>query len=104
MMKESSVFDASTVINKSSVLLCLPGIMEFVPPKGSLVLPERISSVGFKDIDTLDEGGPKRQRTVTSKQRAGRKLSYPKEVDDKIFQWLLCMRERCLALSTLTKH
>ena len=56
MMKESSVFDASTVINKSSVLLCLPpGIMEFVPPKGSLVLPERISSVGFKDIDTLDE-------------------------------------------------
>lgn len=30
----------------------------------------------------------------------GRKLSYPKEVDEKILEWLLCICEMYLAVST----
>ena len=39
-----------------------------------------------------------RYRRVT-KGKAGRKLSYPDEVDENLAQWLLCMRERHLAVS-----
>ncbi len=57
----------------------------------------------FLDGD-FDQGiakrGPKKQRIWRGRQKAGRKLSYPKEIDDKLLEWVLCLRERHLALST----
>ena len=44
--------------------------------------------------------GPKEQRILRSRQKAGQKLSYPKEINDKVLEWLLCVRERHLAVST----
>ncbi len=56
-----------------------------------------------KDND-FDEGpskrGPKKQRTSIGRQKAGRKLNYPREVDDKVLEWVLCMREKHLPIST----
>ena len=44
--------------------------------------------------------GPKKQPIVRGRQKAGQKLSYPKEIDDKVLEWVLCMRERHLPVST----
>ena len=37
---------------------------------------------------------------MSGRQKAGRKLSYPKEIDDKVLEWVLCMREHHLSVST----
>ena len=48
----------------------------------------------FCDSDfeqSIAKRGPKKQQTVRGRQKAGRKLSYLKEIDDKVLEWLLCM-------------
>ena len=46
---------------------------------------------GFEQ--SIVKRGPKKQRIVRDRQKAGRKLSYPKEIDDKVLEWVLSMRE-----------
>lgn len=63
----------------------------------------------FRDSDmpeqiSIAKRGPKKQRVRRGRQKAGRKLSYPVEIDGKVLEWVLCMRERHLAVSTLMLH
>ena len=56
-----------------------------------------------KDSNSLFQSArPSKRRRVHNggRHKAGRKLSYPKEVDEKLLEWLLCMRERHLCVST----
>ena len=60
----------------------------------------------FRDSDlpgqiSVAKRGPKKQKVRRGRQKAGRKLSYPVEIDGKVLEWVLCMRERHLAVSTL---
>ena len=52
----------------------------------------------------FDEGplkrGPMKQRTVISRQKVGRKLRYPREVDAKVLEWVLCVHEKHLSILT----
>ena len=57
----------------------------------------------LKDKNSLFQAAkPSKRRRLFPRGRykAGRKLSYPKEVDDKLLEWLLSMRERHLCVST----
>ena len=49
---------------------------------------------------SIAKRAPKKQRIARGRQKAGRRLSYPKEADDKILEWVLCMRESHLVVST----
>ena len=53
---------------------------------------------GFEQ--SIAKRGPKKQRIARGRPKAGRKLSYPKKTDDKVLEWVLCMRESHLAVST----
>ena len=57
----------------------------------------------LKDKNVLFESAKssKRRRLHTrGRRKAGRKLTYPTEVDEKLLEWLLSMRERHLCVST----
>lgn len=57
----------------------------------------------LKDKNSLFQAAkPSKRRRLFPRGRykAGRKLSYPKEVNDKLLEWLLSMRERHLCVST----
>ena len=55
----------------------------------------------LKDTNPLFPKASKRRRCKRCKRgNAGRKLSYPQEVDESLLEWLLCMRERHLCVST----
>ena len=61
----------------------------------------------LKDKNTLFQAvKPSKRRKLfpRGRSKAGRKLTYPKEVNEKLLEWLLSMRERHLCVSTQMLH
>lgn len=73
------------------------------PTERKFGIPRKNIQRWLKSCD-FDRGlgtrGPKKQRVQRGRQKAGRHLSYPRELDDKLLEWVLCIRERHLAVST----